>query len=141
RLDFAQDDRKWIVDVQHEDPAHHVDDADRLPVPRSPDIAPGTGGARRVIGRAEQPRLGSDIAQRLLLVPNVITRSHHVDAPLKQLVADLPRNAESRGGILCIGNYEVDGVVLDDARQTAPDELAPGTPDDIADEQDSHRAQ
>ena len=50
---------------------------------------PRPGHAGRVVGRAKQPRLGGDVVDRLLLVPDVIARRHHVHAVFEQRVADV----------------------------------------------------
>ena len=109
RLDFAQDDGERIVDVQHEDAPHDVDDADRSPVRGAREIAAVARRAGGVVGRAQQARLGADVIERFLLVPDVIARRHHVDAPVEQLIADLARDAEAGRRVLGVGDDEVDG--------------------------------
>ena len=84
-------------------------------VARARQIAAVAGRAGGVVGRPQQPRLGADVVERFLLVPDVIAGRHHVDAPVEQLVADLARDAEAGGGVLGVGDDEVDAVVVDDA--------------------------
>ena len=67
-----------------------------------------------VVRRPEQPRLGGDVVERFLLVPDVIARRHHVDAPFEQRVADVARDAEPGGRVLRVRNREIDVVVLDE---------------------------
>ena len=141
RLDFARDHGKRIVDVQHEHAAHHVDHADRHIVPGAGEVAPVAGCAGRVISGAEQPRLGADVLERFLLVPDVIPGGHHVDAPIEQLVADLARDAEAGRGVLDVGNHQVGVMMLDDAAQAVTDEIAARPADDVADEQQAHALQ
>ena len=111
-----------------------------LAVARAREIAAVAGRAGGVVGRPQQPRLGADVVERFLLVPDVVARGHHVDAPVEQLVADLARDAEAGGGVLGVGDHEVDAVEVDDAGQAAPDQLAPGLADDVADEEDRTRS-
>jgi len=57
RFDLAFDHDERVVDVQHEDASHAVDDADRLAVARPCDVTTVARRAGRIVGRAEQPRL------------------------------------------------------------------------------------
>ena len=129
RLDLAQHDGERVVDVEHEHAAHHVDDADRSAVARAREIAAVAGRAGRVVGRPQQPRLGADVVERFLLVPDVIARRHHVDAPVEQLVADLAGDAEAGRGVLGVGDDEIDAVVVDERRRApAARARGPGRP-------------
>ena len=135
RLDLAQHHRERVVDVQHEHAPHDVDDADRTAVAGAREIAAVAGRAGGIVRRPQQPRLGADVVERFLLVPDMVARRHHVDAPLEQLIANLARDAEAGGRVLGVRDDEIDPVEVDDARQPVPDELAPGLADDVADEQ------
>ena len=68
----------------------------------------------------------------------MIARGHHIHAPIEQRVADVLRDAEARGGVLGVGDREVDAVVLDQRAQAFANQLASGAPDDVPDEQDVH---
>ena len=70
----------------------------------------------------------------------MIARRHHVDAVFEQLLAYLTCDAETGGGILGVGDDEIDLVIVDERGEPASHELAPWTPDDVADEEDAHRA-
>src|SRR5207249_2802951 len=96
------------------------------------------GHAGRIVRGAEQARLDADVVERLALVPDVIARRHDVDAPLEQLIADLPRDAESRGRVLGVRDDEIDLVMLHDRGQSVPHEIASGPPHDVADEEELH---
>ena len=85
-------------------------------VARAREIAAVAGHAGGIVGRPQQPRLGADVVERFLLVPDVIARRHHVDAPVEQLVADLARDAEAGGRVLGVGDDEIDAVVVDERR-------------------------
>ena len=108
RLDLLQHDRERIVDVRHEDAAHDVDHADGPAVLGAREIAAVAGHAGGVVGRPQQARLGADVVERFLLVPDVIARRHHVDAPVEELVADFAGDAEAGRGVLGVGDDEVD---------------------------------
>src|SRR6185436_288050 len=124
-------DRKRIVDADHEHAAHHIDDADRDAAGCSRQVAAIAGHARREVGGTEQPRLGANVIDRLLAVPNVIAGRHDFDAPIEQLIADLPGDAESGGGVLDVGDDEVDLVVLAQRGQASSNQLATGSPDAV----------
>src|SRR5439155_2014883 len=138
RLDFAQHDGKGIVDRQHEDAAHDVDHADRVAGVASREVAAVPRRAGGEVGGTKQARLGADVVERLLLVPDVVARGHHADAPVEELIADLARDAEARRRVLHVGDHQIDGVVLDEGAEPTPDELASRPADDVANEEDAH---
>ena len=134
-FDLLLDHDERVVDVEHEHATHHVDDAHRCAAARAREVAAFAGRPGRVVRRPQQPRLGADVIERFLLVPDVIARRHHLDAPVEQLIADLAGDAEPRRGVLRVGDDEIDAVVLDEAGEPLPHELAARTADDVADEQ------
>ena len=138
RLDFLQDHRKRIVDGDHEHTAHDIDDADRYATGRSGHVTaiPGNGG--REVGRAQQPRLGANVVDRFLAIPDVVARCHDVEAAVEQLIANLACDAEAGRGILNVGDHEIDLVIVADRRQAAPNQLAAGAADDVADEEEAN---
>src|SRR6185503_12292599 len=111
--------------------------ADRGARARAREIAALARRPGRVVRGPEETRLGADVIERFLLVPDVIARGHHLDAPVEQLVPDLAGDPEPRRGVLRVGDDEIDAVVLDEAGEPLPHELAAGTADDVADEQQS----
>ena len=124
-----------VVDVEHEHATHHVDDAHGCAAACPREVAALAGRSGRVVRRPEETRLCADVIERFLLVPDVIARGHHLDAPVEQLIADLPGDPEPRRGVLRVGDDEIDAVVLDKAGEPLPHELAARTTDDVADEQ------
>ena len=131
------DDRERIVERRHEDAAHHVDHADRLAGAGASEIAAAARHAGGEVGRAQQLRLPRDVVEDFLLVPDVIAGGHHVDAVAEDRVGDVAGDAESGGGVLDVGDDEVDGVPLDERGEAAPGDLAPRLAEDVADEQDA----
>ena len=85
-------------------------------VARPREIAAVAGHAGRIVGGAEQPRLGADVVERFFLVPDVIAGRHHVDAPVEELIADLAGDAEAGRRVLGVGDDEVDLMVIDQPR-------------------------
>jgi hypothetical protein len=72
RFDLAQYDGEGVVEAGHEDASHHVDDANGAAIAGLRHIRSASGHAGWIVGRAEQPRLGSDVGNNLFLVPHVI---------------------------------------------------------------------
>jgi hypothetical protein len=66
----------------------------------------------------------------------MVAGRHHVDAPAKDLIADLAGDAEAGRRILGVGDDDVDLMMIDEGGQPAPDELAPRAADNVSDEQD-----
>ena len=67
-------------------------------------------------------------------MPDVITSTPQ----LEDLVADLARDAEAGGGVLGVGDDEIDLMVVDERPDAAPHQLAARPADDVADEEDAH---
>ena len=137
-IDLAEHDAERIVDVEHEHPAHEADYADRSAVARTCEVTAIARHAGRVVGRPQETRLGSDVVERLLLVPDVIARGHHVDAEVEDLLANLARDTETAGRVLRVGNDEVDLMALDEAGQALTQQITSRFADDIADEEQPH---
>src|SRR5205823_8465019 len=105
--------------------------AARSAITAAGDVAAVARTAGGIVGGPQQPRLRADVVERLLLVPDVIARRHHVDAPFENLVADLARDAEAGRRVLDIRDDDVDCVVFRYRRQAAPHQLAAGPPENI----------
>ena len=112
--------------------------ADRSAVARTCEVTAIARHAGRVVGRPQETRLGSDVVERLLLVPDVIARGHHVDAEVEDLLANLARDTETAGRVLRVGNDEVDLMALDEAGQALTQQITSRFADDIADEEQPH---
>ena len=138
QLEFAQDDGKRVVDRVHEDTAHDVQHADPVTRGRPGHVAPASGGAWRIVCRAQQARLVGDVIERLFLVPHVVAGRHHIDAVRPNRVAELAGDAEAAGGIFDIRDHQVDAVVLNQRPERRAQDCAARLAHDIADEQDLH---
>ena len=76
-----------------------------------------------------------EVRNDFLLVPRVIATGHDVDAVLEEIVRQVRRHAESRGGVFDIRNDEIDLVMRDERRNGAAYKLAAGTTHHVSDEQ------
>ena len=108
------------------------------PVRVRPTIAAAAGHAGGEVGRAQELGLPRNVVEDFLLVPDVIARRHHVDAIAEDGVGDVAGHAKSRGGVLDVGDDEIDVALLDERGDGAPRDLASGLAEDVADEQDAH---
>ena len=110
----------------------------RLPFLVSTRAAPRPGVPFGIIDRADQARRALDEHQRLALIPGMIAERDGVGAGVDQLVVDDLGDAEAAGGVLAVDDDEVELPVFDQAGQALVDDRAPGAPDNVADEEDTH---
>ena len=89
------------------------------------------GGADHVVGRVER---GEDF----LAAENVIAEGDAIDARGFKLFVNLRSDAGTRGGILGVGDHEVELVRLDKLGNAGDDDFAPGATHDVANEEESH---
>jgi hypothetical protein len=94
-----------------------------------------TGGE---IQRANETRRAFDEHQRLALVPGVVAERDRVGAGVDQVVVDRLGDAEAAGGVLAVGDDEVELPVAHQTRQPLQHDGAPRTPDDVANEENAH---
>src|SRR5687767_6922063 len=138
RFDLTQHDRERIVERGHEDAAHDVDDSNGDAVARADDHRAFARRAGGEVGGPDQPRLGREVRIDLLLVPHVIAGGHRGNAVAGEIFGEIRRDAEARGGILDVGDDEVGLMMRDETGQPAANQLAAGTPADVANEQQLH---
>ena len=96
--------------------------------------------ARRVgvVGRPQQPRLAVQVIVELALVPDVIAGGEHIQPHGEQLFGDGRSDAEAAGGVLRVGDGQVDVVGLDDVLQVVGDNPASRRGENIADKENVH---
>ena len=82
--------------------------ADRLAGACPAEVAAAAGRAGGKVRRPQQLRLPRDVVEHFLLVPDVIAGRHHVDAVAEDGVGDVAGDAEAGGGVLDVGDDEVD---------------------------------
>ena len=137
-LEHAVDDGERVVDGLEEYAALEVDDADARVVPRVHDThAP----ARRPFGEvrgAKKRRTFLDVGHDLALVPGVVPAGQDVRPGAEQLLGGCRSDAHAAGRILAIDDDDVGRTLGGQLPQAVPHDLAPGSSDDVTDEQDSH---
>ena len=80
-----------------------------------------------------------EVIDNLALVPHVISRSNYVNVEFEQFLSQRGGNAKSGRGILAVGDDEIDAPIANDARQAILDNVAPGSSENVADKQNTHK--
>ncbi len=132
--------REGAIDLRaHEIAAEHGGHEQARAVLLDEDVrAPGVG--RGEVGRATDVVERADLILPPLLVPHVIAERDHVDAGFEQALRDRPGDAGSGGGVLGVGDDEIERVLDPQARHEGGDGVAAGASHDVADEEEFHRA-
>jgi hypothetical protein len=79
------------------------------------------------VGRTTNEGKPVDFIVEVLLVPNVITESKGIDTIPEKFQCDLTGNTCSAGGILTIGDNQVEAMLLSVVRQAFLQKTATGT--------------
>ena len=80
-----------------------------------------------------------EIVHNLALVPDVIAGRNHVDIQFEQLLGECGSNAEPSRRVFTVGDDQIDRVIADNTGKAVFDDRSPGTPEDVANEKNSHR--
>ncbi len=105
---------KRAIGLGHIRPALKIDDGAIDTIARLDDDDAAAGQFVDVIGRPQEARLAGEIVVDFPFVPDVIATGQHVDTVAEQFVGKLRCDAESAGGILTIGDGQVDLFLGDD---------------------------
>ena len=97
-----------------------------------------SGRARRVVDRAQQPRVAVDVADDLALVPDMVAGGDDVDAGRVELCADFVGQAEAVRGVLGVDDDEVERKVAAQRGQVFEYDVAARPADDIAADKNVH---
>jgi len=129
-----------VVAGGHVDPAHQIDDQHLLAARRVELDVAVAGGARRIIGGPQQPRLNLEGGHDVFNVEGVIARGDDVNTQLIQpLPGDPLGDPMAVGRIFPIDNDEIQGKLPLERRQVGLHQLAPRFPHDIAKNENPHR--
>jgi hypothetical protein len=63
----------------------------------------------------------------------MIAGGYDVDSQIEKFSDDIGRQAKPGGGILAVGNHQVNPVFIDQAMKPAGQGLSPGPPDNVPD--------
>ena len=110
------------------------------PSARARQVAAVARRAGGVVGRAQQPRLGADVVERLLLVPDVVARRSSRRRPSSSSWSPISRvMPKPAAAFSALAMTRSTLMVVDERRQAAAHELAARAADDVADEEDAHQ--
>ena len=77
------------------------------------------------------------VVDDLALIPDVVAGGDDIDAEFEQFFGDLRRDAEAAGGVLTVGDGEVNRVLLLQFGQPFMHDGAARTPEDVTDEENA----
>ena len=137
-LQLALDGTERIVGELHEQPAQHLHDNEAAPRRGAELGDPAAGRAGLQVERADEARLAGNIADQLLLVPDVVARGQHVDPGVEERLADLDRDAETGGGVLAVDDERIELQPLAQFGRALDQDGTARSPDDIADVEQAH---
>ena len=128
-----------IIQRIHEHPAHDIDHQHAAAAGRLVEIG---ARARRALGIIRGPQDAVfllDIGEDFLLVGPVIAGGDHIDAAGEEFLGDGAGEAEAAGGILAIGDDQIELQRVAQARQFGRHHVAARLADDVAQEKNVHR--
>ena len=118
-------------------PSKH-DDADRRAVARRDHRPLAADRFVRQIRRPDDVRLALERRVDLLAAIDVVAERDRIDARGDQLAVDLRRQPRAAGGVLGVGDHQIELALGDKPRHGAAHNVAPGLAHNVADEEDSH---
>src|SRR5208282_3377880 len=136
-------DAEWAVDGRHEDAALQIDDRIGDAGAGGPFVHSYAWCTSRIVGRAQYAARRTvrlidgavEVVGEFALVPDMISGGEHVDAEIEKLLGDLRGEAEATGGILSVGNAEIDAVLPEQRRNLLAHNRPPRPPENISDKQ------
>ena len=126
------------VDVGHENPSLQVQNPEPDALAGDALIGAAPRDSRRIVVRTQQPGLVIDTLQDFLLVPDVVARGHDVHTHGQDLAGDARSDAETSGGVLHVGNDQVDVVLPAESRNHAANDLAAPPAHDVPHKKNHH---
>jgi hypothetical protein len=133
---------KWVVIRGHEHAILQIDPRKEL----SPDASQRRSACPRIVRRTQHPPswpmpVALDhlkVVDDFALVPDVVPRGNHVDVEFEQLLGQRRSDPEASSRVLAIRDDQVDGVIADNPGQPILDNVASRSPEDVANEENSH---
>ena len=121
----------------HEEIAQQVDHGDARPVAGRRDGQAAAGSLGGEVRRPDEPLAAGEVGDDLAPPPGVVPEREHVDARREQLVGELGRDPDAVGGVLAVGDAEVDVELLAQPRQPLLDRAETRAAVHVGDEEDS----
>src|SRR6516165_12751874 len=127
-----------IIQRIHENAPHRVDDQCARAIFGLDHRRAAARRARGIVDRADELRRALDEDKRLFLIPGVIAERDRIDAGVDELPVYRLGNAEAAGGILAIGDDEIEFPIANEIRQALVDKGTAAASDNVADKKDAH---
>ena len=93
-----------------------------------------------IIRGPQQARLAIQIVVEFALVPDVVAAGEHIEAEREEILGDGGGDAEPSGGVLRVGNRQIDLIRFHDVLHVVRHNPPPGRAENIADKENLHRA-
>jgi len=93
--------------------------------------AADSGSALGIVKRAQDPFVGQHQRHLLLFVPDVIAAGDAVHPHVEQFLGGFQGQAEAAGGVLAVGNHQINGVPVHQTVQFPGERLASRFADDV----------
>ena len=122
----------------HEDAAHNVGDEDARAVAGIKNARALARRTLRIIGGTQELVVALAEGNRLLLVPDMVARRHHIGAGIDGLEVDILGDAETAGGIFTVDDDEIELQIGNQSRQPVPDRRASGLAHHVSEKKKSH---
>ena len=129
---------KRAVDIEQGGAALEIDDPHRNARPRLDDGGALAGRLHRIVDGAQDAFRALQIADEFLAVPDVIAAGDHIDAVVVEFAGDVLGESESAGGVLGIGDDQIDLAVAYQRRHHFGGRLPARSGEDIGDEEYFH---
>ena len=94
----------------------------------------------RIVRRPQQARLAVQVIVEFPLVPDMVAAGENIEAEGEEVLGNRGSDAEAPGGVLRVGNRQIDPIRFDDILHVVRHNTPPGRAKNIADKENSHRA-
>ncbi len=79
-----------------------------------------------------------NVFQNFLAIPTMVSACEHFYAEAQELFGDFRGDAKAGGGILAVGDHQINLAVLHKVGEALLNDVASGRADDVADEKGAH---
>src|SRR5262249_15995834 len=92
----------------------------------------------RIVCRPQDSGIAAEVGHDLVLVPDVIARSEHIDSPIEEFIGNLRSHAETGGGVLAIQYRQIRCELIPKLFEVMVHDGSARLSDGVADEENFH---